>query len=106
LAFSFPAEGFALYADTCAILRESKHQELAHEFLNYLLRPPVAARICVEMRTATTNAAARAILPATMRENRVLYADTQTLARGEWFRALPAPVQRIRDRCWTEIKSA
>jgi hypothetical protein len=28
------------------------------------------------------------------------------LARGEWFQPLPTAVQRLRDRYWTEIKSA
>ena len=31
---------------------------------------------------------------------------TLELARGESFRALPATSQRLRDRLWTEIKSA
>lgn len=106
LAFSFPTEGFALYADNCAILRESKHKELAYEFLNYLLDPQVAVKIAIEMRTATANAAARALLPETQRNNPVLYPTRDILQRGEWFRALPGPVQRLRDRCWTEIKSA
>lgn len=106
LAFSFPAEGFALYADNTCILRESKHKDLAFEFLNYLLRPKVAAAIVREMRTATANAAARALLPAVQRENPVLYPSADVLSRGEWFRALPAPAQRLRDRYWTEIKSA
>ena len=106
LAFAFPAEGFPLYADNSCILRESAHKELAHEFLNYLLRPQVAAAIATEMRTATTNGAARAILPATQRDNRVLYPEPEVLARGEWFRPLPSAAQRLRDRYWTEIKSA
>jgi spermidine/putrescine transport system substrate-binding protein len=106
LAFTFPAEGFALYADNCAILRESKRQELSHEFLNYLLRPSVAAAIAVEMQTATANHAARALLPEKQRQNKVLYPPAETLARGEWFTALPIAAQRIRDRYWTEIKSA
>ncbi len=106
LAFSFPREGFALYADNAAILRESKHLDLAYEFLNYLLRPKVAATIAIEMRTATANAAARALLPASQRNNPVLYPTPEVLARGEWFRALPGPVQRLRDRYWTEIKSS
>jgi spermidine/putrescine transport system substrate-binding protein len=106
LAFSFPAEGFALYADNSVILRESKHQDLAYSFLDYLLRPEVAAKIAVEMRTATANAAARAILPAAQRDNTVLYPTAEVLARGEWFKALPGPVQRLRDRYWTEIKSS
>lgn len=106
IAFSFPTEGFALYADNAAILRESKHIELAYEFLNYLLEPRIAADIAIEMRTATANAAARALLPADQRENTVLYPTRETLARGEWFKALPGAAQRLRDRYWTEIKSA
>ncbi len=106
LAFAFPREGFALYADNASILRESKRPELAHAFLNYLLRPDVAARICVEMRTATANRAARDLLPSAQRDNTVLYPSADVLGHGEWFRALPAPAQRLRDRYWTEIKSA
>jgi len=106
LAFSFPAEGFALYADTVAVLRESKHKDLAMEFVNYLLRPNVAAAICVEMKTATANAAGRALLSKSERENTVLYPPPEVLSRGEWFRALPGNVQRLRDRYWTEIKSS
>jgi spermidine/putrescine-binding protein len=105
LAFSFPAEGFALYADNVAILRESKHKDLALEFVNYLLRPQVAAAICIEMKSATTNAAGRALLPQSQRDNIVLYPPSKVLARGEWFQALPGTVQRLRDRYWTEIKS-
>jgi spermidine/putrescine transport system substrate-binding protein len=106
LAFAFPTEGFPLYADNCAILRESKHQDLAYRFLDYLLRPEVAAKIAVEMRTATANGAARALLPGAQRENAVLYPNAAVLARGEWFKALPAATQRLRDRYWTEIKSS
>jgi spermidine/putrescine transport system substrate-binding protein len=106
LAFAFPEEGFALYADSACILNESKHADLAFEFLNYLLRPQVAAAICVEMRTATANAAARSVLPAALRENQILFPPPDVLRRGEWFRALPSDIQRLRDRYWTEIKSS
>lgn len=105
LAFAYPREGFPLYCDTAAILRESSSKELAHEFLNYLLRPEVAAAIATEMRTATANGAARSLLPAKDRDNATLYPSTQILAGGEWFRALPAAAERLRDRLWTEVKS-
>ena len=106
LAFAFPSEGYPLYADSACILRESAHKELAYEFLNYLLRPRVAAAIASEMRTATVNAAGRALLPENERNNPVLYPNGEVLARGEWFRALPIAAQRLRDRYWTEIKAA
>lgn len=106
LAFAHPAEGYPLYADNVVILRESKRPELAHEFLNYLLRPEVSARIAQAVTTATPNAAARALLPPEIREDAILYPPPETLARGEWFEAMPAGAQRLRDRIWTEIKSA
>ena len=106
LAFAFPAEGFPLYADNAVILRESKHQDLAYQFMDYLLRPDVAAQIAIEMRTATANGAARALLPAAQRDNTVLYPTPDVLARGEWFAPLPGASQRLRDRYWTEVKSS
>jgi spermidine/putrescine transport system substrate-binding protein len=106
LNFAYPREGFALYADVCTILRESEHTTLAHEFINYLLRPEVAAAIATEIRGATANAAARAILPQSLSRNPVLYPASNVLARGEWFRPLPQAAQKLRDRYWTEIKSS
>ncbi len=106
LAFAFPREGFARFADTMAILRESRRQQAAHSFLDYLLRPAVSAKIAVAVQTATANGAAHALLPAELRDNPVLYPSPETLARGEWFEAQSAASQRLRDRLWTEIKSA
>ncbi|HKX00419.1 MAG TPA: spermidine/putrescine ABC transporter substrate-binding protein [Bryobacteraceae bacterium] len=106
LAFAFPLEGFPLYAENVVILRESRRYELAHEFLNYLLRPRVAADIATAAKTATANAAGRALLPAAIRQNSALYPPPDVLRRGEWPGTLPAAAQRLRDRIWTEIKAA
>ncbi len=106
LQFVYPSEGFPHYCDCAAILRESRHRELAHEFLNYLLRPSVAAAIATEMRTATANGAARQLLSSQDKENIVLYPSEDILQRGEWFKEMPAFAQRLRDRLWTEVKSA
>jgi spermidine/putrescine transport system substrate-binding protein len=106
LGYVHPAEGFALYADNVVILRESRRVELAHDFLNYLLRSDVSAAIAEAVTTATPNARARRLLPAAIREDPILYPAPDILTRGEWFEAMPAAGQRLRDRIWTEIKSA
>ncbi len=106
LAFSYPSEGYPLYADNACILRESRHVELAYAFLNYLLEPQVAADIAVAITGATVNAAARILLPDRLRTNPVLFPSPETRARGEWFRALPPAAQRLRDHYWTEIKAS
>lgn len=106
LAFAFPEEGFARFADTMAILRESRRQRAAHLFIDYLLRPEVSAKIVMAVQTATANGAAHALLPPELRDNPVLYPPAETLARGEWFQPQSAASQRLRDRLWTEIKSS
>ncbi len=106
LAFVLPAEGFARFADTMAVLRESGRVELAHKFIDYLLRPQVATEIVKATQTATANLAAKKLLPVELRENPVLYPSAEVLARGEWFEPLSSNAQKLRDRLWTEIKSA
>jgi spermidine/putrescine transport system substrate-binding protein len=106
LRFAYPEEGFSLWADSAAVLRESPRAELAWRFLDFLLRPEIAAEIVTASRTATANAAARALLPAAVRGLEALYPGEATLARGEWFATMPAAVQRLKDRLWTELKSA
>lgn len=106
LRFVYPREGFAVYADTAVILRESGNAELAHKFINYLLRADVSAAVVKETKTATPNRAALALLPPELNANPTLYPPPAVLARGQWFEPLPAAGQRLRDRIWTEIKSA
>ena len=106
LAFAFPAEGFGRYCDNMAILRESRRQEAAHSFIDYLLRPSVSAQIATAMQTATANGAARELLPQSLRDNPVLYPSADVLARAEWGAAQSPESQKLRDRLWTEIKSA
>ncbi len=106
LAFVYPAEGFPLNLDCAVILRESPRQDLAHQFVNYLLRPEVSARIADSMRTATANGAARPLLAPETRNNPTLYPPPEVMARAEWFTTVTPEAQRLRDRLWTEIKSA
>ncbi|MCW5964033.1 MAG: spermidine/putrescine ABC transporter substrate-binding protein [Bryobacterales bacterium] len=105
LAFYYPREGFARYADCAVILKESNRGELAHEFLNFLLRPEIAAANAAEALTTTANQKARPFLPDELRESTALFPDAETLARGQWFEPMPPGAQRLRDRIWTEVKA-
>jgi spermidine/putrescine transport system substrate-binding protein len=106
ISFVYPAEGFPFYCDCAVILRESRRNRLAHQFLDYLLRPGVSAQIVDATKTATANAAARNLLPDAVRNHPALYPPPEVFERGEWPRTLPPSCQRLRDRIWTEIKSA
>lgn len=106
LAFAFPQEGFPRFADNIAILRESRRVEMAHQWMNYLLRPEVAAAIAMTARASTTNGEALALLPPEAREDPVLYPTPETYQRSEWLEPHSVASQKLRDRLWTEIKSA
>jgi spermidine/putrescine transport system substrate-binding protein len=99
LGFVYPAEGYPLYCDCAVILRESTRYALAHEFINFLLLPDVAASNARVAETATANSTVQASDP-------VLYPPEEIYRRGIWPEALPSAAQRYRDRLWTEIKSA
>jgi spermidine/putrescine transport system substrate-binding protein len=106
LAFAYPEEGFPLYPDNAVILRESSRSELAHRFIDYLLRPEVAAGVVRGARTATANGSARALLEPALRNNPTLYPPPEVMSRGEWALTSTPEIQKLRDRLWTEIKSA
>jgi spermidine/putrescine transport system substrate-binding protein len=106
LKFVYPREGFPVYCDNAAILRESRHMEAAHQYLDYILRPKVSARIAVAAETATAGGAARTLLPLDIRQSQTLYPDAEVMTRAIWPPPLPTSAQRYRDRIWTEIKSA
>ncbi len=100
LGFIYPEEGYPLYCDCVAILRESSRYSLAHDFLEFLLHPDVAAANARVAEAATPNGAAQ------VTRNPVLYPPDEIYRRGVWPTALPSAAQRYRDRLWTEIKSA
>ena len=106
VAFAYPTEGYATYPDCSVILRESRHAELAHHFIDFLLRPEIAAANALAARTTTTNQGARPLFPTEFRNNQTLYPAADVEARGEWAATLDPGTQRLRDRLWTEIKSS
>jgi spermidine/putrescine transport system substrate-binding protein len=106
LSYVLPKEPYAAYCDCAVILNESKRVELAHEFLNFILRPDVSAEIAQTIRTATPNEKAFGLLPEATQKSKTLYPDAQTLERAEWPLTLPPEIVRLRDRLWTEAKAA
>ena len=106
LSYVLPKEPYAAYCDCAVILNESKRGALAHEFLNFILRPEISAEIAQTIRTATPNEKAFELLPTATQQSKTLYPDAEMLARAEWPLTLPPDIVRLRDRLWTEAKAA
>jgi len=99
IEFTIPAEGSLLFADYLAIPRAAPNRRAAHAFLNYVLRPPVAAEIAEQTGYGPANAAAIGLM-----RHPVEPPDAALLARLEFQRDLGAATD-LWDRLWTEVKA-
>jgi len=88
-----------IYLDSMVIPAGAPHRRAAHEFLNYMLRPDVAAGISRKSGYGSPNAKALALDPSLLQPpspaemRRLEYQEDLAAATGEW------------DRIWTEIKA-
>lgn len=100
LDFVVPKEGSMIFVDALVIPKRAAHRRAAHEFLNFILRPEVAAAISDQTGYGTTNQAALALT-----KNQLSYPTAEELARLEYQKDLGEAGERW-DRIWTEIKAA
>lgn len=84
LQFIFPKEGFVIWVDALAIPRGAPHLANAYKFLNFMMRGDIASQATLEYGYSTANIAARAFLPANIRNNKTIFPDATTLKRGQF----------------------
>lgn len=100
IEFVVPREGSMIFADALVVLASAPHPRAAHEFLNYILRPNVAAAIADKTGYGTANQSAVPLTRA-----KVPYPTTEEMSRLEYQTDLGAGAE-LWDRIWTEVKSA
>ena len=100
LRYVVPREGCTIWADSVCIPRRARHPRAAHEWMNYILRPEVAAALSRTTGYGTPNAAAMRLM-----ENPVPYPTPAEFERLEYQTDLGRD-SATWDQIWTEIKSA
>ncbi|KAB8142430.1 spermidine/putrescine ABC transporter substrate-binding protein [Chloroflexia bacterium SDU3-3] len=87
ITFVAPKEGCTIWQDNMAIVADSPNQYTAHVFLNYLMRPDVAAKNATFILGVTPNAAAEPLLPPTLQDAyKQGFAPTEEMMkRLEWI---------------------
>lgn len=103
LQYVIPKEGGTIYHDNLCILETSRRAKTAEVFINYLLRPDVAAWNVRYTMQPTPNEAARAHLPEAILENPAVYPPTAVIGRLDAIRDVGQALT-LYDRIWTEIK--
>ena len=88
LDYIVPEEGSNLWFDTMVIPKTARNIDGAHQFINFMLDPEVAARNAEYVGYATPNAAAQELLPDEIREDGRFYPSEELTARLEVYENL------------------
>jgi putrescine transport system substrate-binding protein len=98
-------EGMMMYFDMLAIPADAAHPKNAHLFINYLLRPDVAARNSSVVHYASSNAAAYALVDPAVYNDRSLYLSDEQKAHLFPMRSHSLSFMRELNRTWTRFKT-
>jgi putrescine transport system substrate-binding protein len=105
IAYSIPKEGAQLWFDNVAIPRDARNVAEAHEFINYLQQPEVAAKNSNFIAYANGNLASQKFIDKAILEDRTIYPDADMMARLYIIKAHDAPTTRLMNRLWTRVKT-
>jgi putrescine transport system substrate-binding protein len=106
IRYNIAREGAMLFFDMLAIPADASHPKNAHLFINYMLRPEVAARNSSFLHYTSTNAAAYPLIDPAVYNDRGIYPAPET--RAHLFPDLPRSqaYTRLLTRMWTRFKTA
>ena len=104
IGYSIPKEGAQLWFDNLAIPKDAPHPQEAHELINYLIKPEVAAKNTNYVWYANGDQPSQLIDPAILND-RTIYPDAATMANLYTIVAHDPKTQRLINRLWTRIKT-
>ncbi|MBV8341578.1 MAG: polyamine ABC transporter substrate-binding protein, partial [Gammaproteobacteria bacterium] len=105
IVYSIPQEGAIVNYDVLAIPADAPHVANAHLFINYLLRPDIAARNSNLIKYAMSVSPDLQPLDPGVRNDPGVYPPAEVRARLTPERARPAAYQRLLTRAWTRFKT-
>jgi spermidine/putrescine-binding protein len=100
-----PSEGSQIWEDDWAIAAAASHPEAAHAFLNFVLRPEVAAQEARYTGYATGNRSALALLDERVRHDPSIYPPDSVLQKLEAGMPLGVEGQARRAEVWRVVRA-
>lgn len=104
IQFVIPKEGASVWIDMLAIPKDAPNVENAHIFLNYMLRPDVAAKNSLTLYQATPAQAIKKHLPKDMANDKQFFPSYDILKTFIIPKDFPMRKDRALTRAWQEIQ--
>lgn len=106
IRYVLPKKGTILWVDTMAIPKSAPHPQNAHKFIDFILRPEIAAAISNEVYYANPNANATPLVKQEIRDDPNIYMTPDVLAHLTPKKVIAPDEQRRLTAYWNRFKSA
>jgi putrescine transport system substrate-binding protein len=105
IKYLIPREGAVMFFDMLAIPNDAKHVKNAHLFIDYLMRPEVAAKNTNFVNYANSNAASLPLVSDEVKNDRGVYPSDETKTKLVPDLAESPQFTRQLTRTWTRFKT-
>ena len=103
--YVIPKEGALMWIDVMAIPKDAPHKNLAHRFINFLMRPDIMAEVTNKTFAANAVVGSKAFLKPWIRDSETIYPSTQVMERLHLDKVPTRAYERKRLHYWALIKS-
>lgn len=103
IKYILPTSGTSIWTDTMAIPRGASNIEGAHAWINYVMKPEVAAKISDANSFGTTNKIAKSMLPDDLKAITALEPTEGIIKLSERITKLEPEVLQIYEGFWTRL---
>ena len=105
LRYTAPKEGSGLWVDGIFIPKDAMHKDNAYLFINFIMRPDIAADIANTVNYANANRASWPLTKPEVMNNKAIYPDQKTLDIMYPAHPLDPKSERLRTRAYVHAKS-
>ena len=105
IGYAIPKEGAQMFFDNLAIPKDAAHVSEAHAFIDFLLKPEVAAKNSNLVAYANGNLASQKFIDKSVLGDGSVYPDAETMKRLYTVNARDQKSQRVLNRLWTRVKT-
>ena len=105
IGYIIPEEGATMYQEDICVLDSAPHMDNAIKFLQFYLKPEIAALNVKQQMNGTPNVPALAMIPDEIASNATIYPPQEVIDKLQIFQDLGRDLQLYNSE-WTRIKTA